>query len=392
VNIVKKLIIFIIAPLYVTQAQCDGRFVEEIFAEFNISTETYSDVHNLQVDIYQPEGDLMEKRPLLILAHGGSFIAGVRTNPSMISLAEKFSKKGYVVASISYRLMSLTELVSADGALNGVARALADGRASVRYFRKTITEGNPYRIDTNQIYFGGNSAGAVIAIHVGFMDLEDISDSDLLNAINNNGGILGDSGNEEYSSEIRGVISLAGGIANLDFIEPSDFHKLLISCHGDQDPTVPYMCGQPLGISILPQLCGGGAILEHSNDVNFENFHHLLFEGAGHVPWEYGGPSEELMVDFVTEKLHENLDCYEVSLSNIDYPSPILYPNPTKEFLHISHSKKIINIQIRNINGKIIISETNFNSISLSDVPEGFYCVDILDENNNMAHLKMLKR
>ena len=116
----RKLIIFIIAPLYVSQAQCDGRFVEEIFTEFNISTETYSDVHNLQVDIYQPEGDLIEKRPLLILAHGGSFIAGVRTNPSMVSLAEKFSKKGYVVASISYRLMSLMELVTANGALNGV--------------------------------------------------------------------------------------------------------------------------------------------------------------------------------------------------------------------------------------------------------------------------------
>ena len=388
----KKILIIFLCPVYFIQAQCDGRYVEEIFNQFNVSTQTYSEVHNLQVDIYEPEGDELENRPLLILAHGGSFIAGVRTNPSMVSLAEKFSKKGYVVASISYRLMSLTELVTASGALNGVARALSDGRASVRYFRKTITEGNPYRIDTNQIYFGGNSAGAVIAIHVAFMDLEDISDPDLLNAINNNGGIYGDSGNEEYSSEIRGAISLAGGIANLDFIEASDFDKLLISCHGDLDPTVPYMCGQPLGISVLPQLCGGGAMLEHSNDVNFENFHHLLFEGAGHVPWEYGGPFEELMVDFVTEKLYKNLDCYEVGHSNIDYPSPILYPNPTKDILHISHSKKIISIKIRNINGQIIMSETNFTNLSLSDVPEGFYCVDIMDENNNMAHLKMLKR
>jgi poly(3-hydroxybutyrate) depolymerase len=388
----QKLIIFIIAPLFIAQAQCDERYIEEIFTEFNVSTETYSDMHNLQVDIYQPEGDLVDNRPLLILAHGGSFIAGVRTNPSMVSLAEKFSKKGFVVASISYRLMSFMELVTASGALNGVARALSDGRAAVRYFRKTISEGNPYKIDTNQIYFGGNSAGAVIAIHIAFMDLEDISDPDLLNAINNNGGIIGDSGNEEYSSEIRGAISLAGGIANLDFIEASDFDKLLISCHGDQDPTVPYMCGQPLGISVLPQLCGGGSMLEHSNEMNFENFHHLLFEGAGHVPWEYGGLSEELMVDFVTEKLYENLDCFEVGLSNINYTLPTLYPNPIRDIVQISHSKKIISIKIRNINGQIIMTETNLTSLSLSEIPEGFYCVDILDENNNIAHLKILKQ
>ncbi|MAZ30656.1 MAG: hypothetical protein CMP57_01020 [Flavobacteriales bacterium] len=388
----QKLIIFIIAPLYIAQAQCDGRYIEEIFTEFNVSTETYSDIHNLQVDIYQPEGDLVDNRPLLILAHGGSFIAGVRTNPSMVSLAEKFSKKGFVVASISYRLMSFMELVTASGALNGVARALSDGRAAVRYFRKTISEGNPYKIDTNQIYFGGNSAGAVIAIHIAFMDLEDISDPDLLNAINSNGGIIGDSGNEEYSSEIRGAISLAGGIANLDFIEASDFDKLLISCHGDQDLTVPYNCGQPLGISVLPQLCGGGSILEHSNEMNFENFHHLLFEGAGHVPWEYGGLSEELMVDFVTEKLYENLDCFEVGLSNINYTLPTLYPNPTRDIVEISHSKKIISIKIRNIKGQIIMIETNLTSLSLSEIPEGFYCVDILDENNNIAHLKILKQ
>ena len=126
--------------------------------------------------------------------------------------------------------------------------------------------------------------------------------------------------------------------------------------------------------------------------MNFENFHHLLFEGAGHVPWEYGGLSEELMVDFVTEKLYENLDCFEVGLSNINYTLPTLYPNPIRDIVEISHSKKIISVKIRNINGQIIMTETNLTSLSLSKIPEGFYCVDILDENNNIAHLKILKQ
>ncbi len=66
------------------------------------------------------------------MAHGGTFVAGTRTNPSMVSLGNAFAKRGYVVASISYRLMQFWELALPSTALNGVARALGDGRAAVR--------------------------------------------------------------------------------------------------------------------------------------------------------------------------------------------------------------------------------------------------------------------
>jgi predicted esterase len=228
------------------QAQCDDRYNEEIFDEVSVSTVTYSDVHNLQLDIYQAEGDTQTNRPLIILAHGGSFITGIRSNPSMVSLGNAFAKRGYVVASISYRLMSFLDLLSSSATINGVAKSLGDGRAAIRYFRKTVDEGNSYNIDPNQIYFGGNSAGAIIAVHAAFMQEEDITDPELLDALSNNGGIEGNSGNEGYSSEVRGAISLAGAIADINFITESDFNKVLISCHGDQDDTVPYFCGEPL--------------------------------------------------------------------------------------------------------------------------------------------------
>ncbi|MFQ3269129.1 MAG: para-nitrobenzyl esterase, partial [Flavobacteriales bacterium] len=82
------------------QAQCDDRYSEEVFDEVSVSTVTYSDVHNLQMDIYQAVGDTETQRPLIILAHGGSFVAGIRTNPSMVALGNAFAKRGYVVASI----------------------------------------------------------------------------------------------------------------------------------------------------------------------------------------------------------------------------------------------------------------------------------------------------
>ena len=296
------------------QAQCDDRYNSEIFDEVFVSTVTYSDVHNLQLDIYQSEGDTQTNRPLIILAHGGSFITGIRSNPSMVSLGNAFAKRGYVVASISYRLMNVFDLLSSSTTINGVAKSLGDGRAAIRYFRKTVEEGNSYNIDPNQIYFGGNSAGAIIAVHAAFMQDEDITDPELLNALSNNGGIEGNSGNEGYSSEIRGAISLAGAIVDVNFITESDFNKVLISCHGDEDVTVPYFCGEPLSGSVPLELCGGGSILAHTQAIGFPNHQHLLFPGQGHVPWQFGGATEVEMIDFVSTNLYNALDCMNVGI------------------------------------------------------------------------------
>ena len=60
--------------------ECTNRYETEIFSDVNIETVTYSDVHNLQMDIYTPIGDVCINRPLLIFAHGGTFIFGSKTN------------------------------------------------------------------------------------------------------------------------------------------------------------------------------------------------------------------------------------------------------------------------------------------------------------------------
>ncbi|MEZ7837969.1 MAG: alpha/beta hydrolase fold domain-containing protein, partial [Flavobacteriales bacterium] len=337
---------------FTMSAQCDDRYSEEVFDEVSVSTVTYSDVHNLQMDIYQAVGDTETQRPLIILAHGGSFVAGIRTNPSMVALGNAFAKRGYVVASISYRLMSFFDLLSAEGALNGVARALSDGRAAVRYFRKTVDlEANPYGIDENQIYFGGNSAGGVIAVHAAFMQVEEITDPALLAALEILGGIEGDSGNDGYSSDVRGAISLAGAVADVDFISLSENNKLLISCHGDEDGTVPYSCGQPLGSAILPELCGGGAMFAHTEAIEFSNHSHLVFPGQGHVPWEYGGETQDEMIDFVSDNLYAALDCMNIGVDELTSETINIYPNPTKDLFTFDVNNTISVVEVYNLNG-----------------------------------------
>jgi para-nitrobenzyl esterase len=59
---------------------------------------------SLKMDIYQPTGDVETARPLIIWAHGGSFQGGTSTDGDVVALSQAFAKKGYVCASINYRL------------------------------------------------------------------------------------------------------------------------------------------------------------------------------------------------------------------------------------------------------------------------------------------------
>ncbi len=70
----------------------------------------------LKLDLYQPSGDTIAKRPVLIWIHGGGFIQGDKASGSTI--ATYFAKLGYVTASINYRLLS-------PGGCAGRARASA---------------------------------------------------------------------------------------------------------------------------------------------------------------------------------------------------------------------------------------------------------------------------
>ena len=373
-------------------AQSNVRYLDEVFSDISVSTVTYSEEHNLQLDVYQAIGDTLSNRPLLIIAHGGSFIAGVRSNPTMVSLGNTFAKRGYVVASISYRLIPFTDLFSSQSAIIGVARALSDGRGAVRYFRKTVAlQDNPFAIDEDQIYFGGNSAGGVIALHAAFMQEEDLTDPDLISAFNLLGGIEGDSGNEGYSSEVRGAISLAGAIADVNFITLTENDKLLLTCHGDQDETVPYLCGQPLSSDILPELCGGGAIQAHTASIGFTNHKHLLFENADHVPWLVGSSIEEEMIDFVSTHLYNSLDSQNVELKEREANRLTAFPNPSSTSFRIRTLSKQYKVIVYNLNGIEVFRTENTNEINIEQLPKGIYTVQLIEDKQQSTFTRVVK-
>ena len=169
------------------------RYLDNIFSSVTTTTVEYSDVYNLDVEVYEPVGDTELNRPLIILAHGGSFVAGSNQNPTMIDLCESFAKKGYVTASIQYRLGTVFSMLDSLSMIDVVMKALGDAKAAVRYFRMDAANGNMFNINPDIIFFGGNSAGAVIACHLGLLTdvIELGSDQYLIDILNDNGGFEG---------------------------------------------------------------------------------------------------------------------------------------------------------------------------------------------------------
>jgi acetyl esterase/lipase len=102
----------------------------------------------LQLDLYLPKNKMNIDRPAIVLVHGGGWHSGYRTNftPFAIAMAER----GYVAATISYRLSSEAQYPA----------AIYDVKAAIRWLRSNAKK---YDVDPNKIAVGGGSAGGQIA-------------------------------------------------------------------------------------------------------------------------------------------------------------------------------------------------------------------------------------
>jgi poly(3-hydroxybutyrate) depolymerase len=199
----------------------------------------------LLLDIYKPAGDTVTNRPLLLLFHGGSFIGGSRTDAYMQNMCSYFAKRGYVAATVGYRLgVNVANAAGIqDEFIRAAIRATHDAKAAARFFRKSFVENNnPYGIDTSRIYAGGYSAGAITAIHLAWLKNAALTSQQVQNNLTAlNAGLEGLSGNPGYHSGVRAVVNLAGAILDTQIIQ-SGFVPA-IHFHGTNDQTVPYARG-----------------------------------------------------------------------------------------------------------------------------------------------------
>jgi len=282
----RRLIITVLLFCLTTSCEAQVRYKDQLFESISIiSNMAYGQektqggrLEELIMDIYQPKGDQLSKRPLIILAHGGYFLFGDKNEFS--EEAKTLAKAGYVVACINYRLIDVES--SDTASMKAVIDAIHDMRAAVRYFYRDAKTGNKYGIDTNRIAIGGYSAGAVTSLHYAYAntisDVLNMGGDWLLNYVQGTGGLEGRSGNPGHSSNVKGVINFAGSIHSASLINKGE--PFLISIHGTLDQTIPFLAGTTGTTTVVTE--GSGLIHDKANRVGLTNLL-IALEGEDHL-------------------------------------------------------------------------------------------------------------
>lgn len=222
---------------------------------------------DLVMDLYEPEGDVDNNRNLVILAHGGGFVGGDKA--SFEDLARYLAQSGYVVASINYRL--LDEVLTQASIKQAVIEAVFDMKAAVRFFKHDAATANLYKINPSTIFIGGYSAGAFMGLHYAYVtsdnEIIDIGGTTLLNYVNANGGIDGNSGNAGYNTSVKGVLNIAGALLKASHVDANE--PVLYSVHGTDDTVVPYLSGNADNTGVITE--GSGLIHPVAESVGIGN-------------------------------------------------------------------------------------------------------------------------
>lgn len=425
------LILSLLAGTSFTQAQCaGGRYASDVFTSFTKTSDIiYGQNTNaanqntvLKLDFYEPANDTETARPLIILAHGGSFIGGSKMDYDMEYMCKAFALKGYACASIDYRLGFPIDSLRA---VDAVARAVQDMKASVRFFNKDSRDGtNTYKIDTNRIFVGGSSAGAITALHVGYLDKSCELENYLSPAaIATGGGVEGNSGHPCYSSKVAGVINLCGGLARYGWIEAGDVP--VVSMHGTADGVVKYNRGRVNPGIPLIFLDGSRMVHEQALAVGVSSDFYT-FLGGDHVPYNSNTPEGLAYMDttmnFVTDFLVKTIGCTETTLQAGNAPAETatlypftactgntqtdfcatlavndvpkntiqsVYPNPTDDVLNINFTTEGKHtVQIIDLTGRIVSTQTSTEmslKINIGIIQSGSYILKVTDNEGNIS-------
>lgn len=423
------LLTFILSFYSWTQSPCaTGRYSSDVFSNYTVTSDivygqnnTWSGASNqLKLDFYEPTGDTEQARPLIIWVHGGSFIGGSKTDNDVKTWSQSFAKKGYVCASIDYRLGFFP--FDSVNAVKAVVRAVQDLKGAIRYFYKDCQTANQYKVDTNHIFIGGSSAGAITALHVAYLD-DPCEISDYLNAsaIQTLGGLEGASGNPGYSTKVHAVINGCGALARYSWLEAGDVP--LCSFHGTADGTVKYNRGLVNPGTPLMYLDGSRMLHERACAVGVEN-QFYTFPNAPHVPYLANAAYMDTSIRFIRDFLVGQLGCTETALQPANTPlqsvnlypinycdgSPVnevcstselveeslninIYPNPSTGMIYVKGSELTrANIQVIDMMGRIMYEENHSltDQIDLSDLKKGTYLLRIQTENGHVFSKTLL--
>jgi len=251
---------------------------------------------NLTLDLYIPDipapVNAINKLPLMLMIHGGGFTTGNKTNANVVAAAREYAERGWLVASINYRLQGDNPVPSSR------VQALYDaaGGASADLYTRTAISAVDDALTAldflqarNDIYspwttLWGSSAGAFISLATAYcLDDYGIARPPV-------GAVFDESG------------SFGGCAIGTPFDDPTGSDPVLMIVHGTSDPTVPFSealairdwatsAGLPLdfqpvtGAGHVPNLFNNNAstgVTLYQRSVDFQ--HETIFAGLEQGP------------------------------------------------------------------------------------------------------------
>jgi hypothetical protein len=137
---------------------------------------------DLKCDIYEPTGDTDTDRPVIIIAHTGSFLppvlngqpTGSKTDASIVEQCTRWAQKGYVAVAMTNRLgwnpTSTDQNTRTSTLIQAAYRGIQDARSMIRFMRQDEANGDSYGIDGSKIVFGGQGTGGYLSLGVATLD------------------------------------------------------------------------------------------------------------------------------------------------------------------------------------------------------------------------------
>lgn len=389
-------------------AQCDGeRYREFVFSSWDVESDVQyganlnsgGNMQNLFLDVYTPEGDSETDRPLIIVAHGGSFVAGSKTGNDVVPLCQDFARLGYVAASIQYRLGATDPgqfIPTPNSVTKAVWRAVHDARAAIRFFRKSAEEdGNPYGINPDKVFMVGVSAGGFMALHAGFLNsLDEVPEGIDMDAPGLDGGLEGNSGNAGYSSELTAIVNIAGAIGDTTWMQANE--TPVLSFHGDEDGTVPYGSETLvfLGFINLIPVDGSASIQARAENIGLTACLET-HEGFDHVPHSTNSDIYDTTIVISRNWLYHFV-C-DAPLTCEYGPAPIptsvdevvavgrvkAFPNPVRDHVNVDLSELGAGVHLRLFNtlGALVfdygIQNADWVTLHRQGLPAGMYLLEV---------------
>ena len=390
---IMKQTILILTLLFTFTNLYSQRFLNPIFT--NVTTTpniVYGNALNVQginqgllLDFYEPLGDTLSNRPLIIYLHGGGFNDTTQTRqlPHIVSFCNSFALRGYAVASIDYRLDSVPTCFSNRAIIN----AMHDAKASIRYFKANASI---YKIDTTKIFLGGESAGAITSLNASYVNTMGEVLYPLTPPMSFDNSIEGNSGNIGYSSSVKATLCLCGGTKVVSTLPVFDTSSINLNdnpafiVHGSGDTLIPIS----YAVEIETRL---------NNLTIFNQFY--TFPGATHCPWFYTLPDASFyldsLVNFTSNFLYIFTSTVGINETEQQKPNFSIYPNPTSQKIIIAFATKEINneqIEIYNSIG-ILVKTVEIKQLSteidLSGFSNGLYFAHL--KNSNQSSIKFVK-